>query len=186
MMLYYTNHTWAASDYVWEPALSISTTSVEASLCAFLITVPWRSLVLCCASALEHWVVGPSAILVVWVPSSATMEVRVEESQGCMDTPLPCLLLLGMQFCCFRWGGKWWLWPHCSAAQLPVAQSTLCTIFPAAARSQSHNIATSSTATSFPWTLGYSCWDWRAIITGSPSAVFLNSISVCSRPLTPI
>lgn len=72
--------------------------------------------------------------MISWVPSSATMEGEGRRGVRVAWTPLPCLLLLGMQFCCFRWGGKWWLWPHCSAAQLPVATAALCAIFPAAAR----------------------------------------------------
>lgn len=140
MMLYYTNHTWAASDYIWEPALSISTTSVKASLCAFLITVPWRSLVLCCARsplrALESWALLPCP----WYPESQAlppwrwgwMRVRVAWTPSAMSVVVRHAVLL------LQVGRKWWLWPHCSAAVTCGQSCPVCHLSCCKPGSQSH------------------------------------------------
>lgn len=87
MMLYYTNLTWPASDYIWEPALSISTTSVR----GITLCLPYHYLCLeghwCPAAARsplgapEWWALLPcprypeSQALPPW-------RVRVEEESG--------------------------------------------------------------------------------------------------------
>lgn len=189
MMLYYTNHTWAASDYIWESALSISTTSVRGiTLCLpYHCALKVTGALLLLGHPLEHWNGGP------FCHAHDILSPKLyhhggwgwKRSQGCMDTSAMSvvvrhavlLLQVGREVVTLAPLSLQpsYLWP-----QLPCVPSFL--LQPG---SQSH-VCHLLYCYFVPWTLGYSCWDWRAIITGSPLCCFLNSISVCSRPLTPI
>lgn len=90
MMLYYTNHTWAASDYIWEPALSISTTSVRGiTLCLpYHCALKVTGALLLLGHPLEHWNGGP------FCHAHDILSPKLchhggwgwKRSQGCMDT----------------------------------------------------------------------------------------------------
>ena len=159
MTLYHTNLTWAASDYIWEPALSTSATSVRGiTLC---LEGHWCPEAARSRLGAPGWWALPSQALPPW-------RVRVREGPGLRGHPA-CLLLSGMQFSRLGRGGKWRLGPHC-----PFSPATC---------GHSHPACPVSCCASPPPLRLLSAVDlWaqllrlEAMVTSSPFCCFLSSI----------
>ena len=173
MMLYHTNLTWAASDYIWEPALSTSATSVRGiTLC---LEGHWCPEAATSRLGAPGWWAFPSCPW--WILHGSPWRVRAGEGPGLRGHPA-CLLLSGMQFRRLGRGGKWRLGPHwpCSPATCGHSRPAC----PVSCCGQDVQVMVP------PPLLLLSATDlWaqllrlEAMVTSSPFCCFLSSIPLC-------